>query len=70
VAKRKAFPDELATLQALYYGIGRIAPMTGDFVAAAHALQAIDEFDLDKLAAIELRRGFGRDRCTDSLCIR
>jgi hypothetical protein len=44
--------------------------MTGDFVAAAHALQAIDEFDLDKLAAIELRRGFGRDRCTDSLCIR
>jgi hypothetical protein len=38
----KGVPDQLTTLRALCYGIGRIAPMTGDFVAAAHALRAID----------------------------
>jgi hypothetical protein len=29
--------------------------------ATAQALQAIDELDLDELAAIEPPRGFGRD---------
>jgi predicted ATPase/DNA-binding winged helix-turn-helix (wHTH) protein len=39
----KGVPDQLITCRVLYYGIGRIAPMIGDFTAAADAIAQLTE---------------------------
>ena len=39
----KGSQDQLAIFRALYYGLGRIAPMTGDFVAAEDAIAQLFE---------------------------
>lgn len=39
----KGAPDQLVICRVLYYGIGRIAPMIGDFVAAADAIARLAE---------------------------
>jgi predicted ATPase len=39
----KRAPDQLGICRVIYYGIGRIAPMTGDFVVAANAIAQLIE---------------------------
>lgn len=39
----KRAPDQLGICRVLYYGIGRIAPMTGDFVVAENAIAQLIE---------------------------
>jgi hypothetical protein len=52
---------ELLALQAEYAAWLEALPENLHDTATAQALQAIDELDLDELAAIEPPRGFGRD---------
>jgi hypothetical protein len=51
----------LTALQAGYRAWLEALPENLQDTATAQALQAIDELDLDELAAIEPPRGFGRD---------
>jgi hypothetical protein len=51
----------LIALQAEYRAWLEALPENLQDTATAQALQAIDELDLDELAAIEPPRGFGRD---------
>src|ERR1700758_3044744 len=51
----------LLTLQAEYRAWLQALPDSLQESATAEALQAIDDLDLDELAAIEPPRGFGRD---------
>jgi hypothetical protein len=51
----------LVALQAEYRAWLQALPDSLQDGATAQALQAIDELDLDELAAIEPPRGFGRD---------
>ena len=51
----------LLTLQAEYRAWLEALPDNLQDGATAQALQAIDDLDLDELAAIEPPRGFGRD---------
>lgn len=39
----KRAPDQLGICPVLYYGVGRIAPMTGDFVVAENAIARLIE---------------------------
>ena len=59
-APRDAIAVTLA-LQAEYRAWLQVLPDNLQESATAQALQAIDELDLDELAAIEPPRGFGRD---------
>jgi len=52
---------ELVALQAEYRAWLGALPDNLQEGATAQALQEIDQFDLDELAAIEPPRGFGRD---------